>query len=146
MLIGLYSELARQDIVAARRHIAEHGYAPTPDDIRRCRQDFMSMAATDWTAELFRRHDFFAMSECRDLLFHVQEHRYTLPRLKDALARLGLCFLGFQLSPGVLNRYGRQFPDDPEKTDLDNWHRFETDNPATFRGMYLFWVQKQDPS
>jgi hypothetical protein len=27
-------------------------------------------------------------------------------------------------------------------TNLANWHRFESENPATFRGMYQFWVQK----
>jgi len=35
-----------------------------------------------------------------------------------------------------------QFPGDPEMANLDNWHQFETANPRTFRGMYLFWVQK----
>jgi hypothetical protein len=27
-------------------------------------------------------------------------------------------------------------------TDLANWHRFETENPATFASMYNFWVRK----
>jgi len=27
-------------------------------------------------------------------------------------------------------------------TDLDCWHAFEQDNPRTFEGMYVFWVQK----
>ena len=142
MLIALYSELARQDIVAARRFIAEHGYAPTAEDIRRCRQDILSLEGSAGTADLLQRWDFFGTSECRDLLFHTQEQRFTLPQLKEILARLGLRFLGFQLSPAVLNRYGQQFPSDPEKANLDNWHRFETANPRTFRGMYLFWVQK----
>ncbi|MGE0565789.1 MAG: methyltransferase domain-containing protein, partial [Pseudolabrys sp.] len=38
MNVGLYSELARQDIVAARNFIAEQGFSSTPDGIRRCRQ------------------------------------------------------------------------------------------------------------
>ena len=30
-------------------------------------------------------NDFFSTSECRDLLFHVQEHRMTLPAISDFL-------------------------------------------------------------
>src|SRR5260221_525523 len=41
MHVGLYSELARRDIVAARTFILEQGYRPTVDDIRRCRQDLL---------------------------------------------------------------------------------------------------------
>src|SRR5262249_5099377 len=42
MNIGLYSELARQDVVQARAVITERGYGPTADDIRRCRQDMFA--------------------------------------------------------------------------------------------------------
>jgi hypothetical protein len=28
-------------------------------------------------------------------------------------------------------------------TDLHRWHAFEMQNPATFRGMYQFWVQRR---
>ena len=41
MHLGFYSEVARRDVVAARAFIAERGYAPTPADIRRCRQDLL---------------------------------------------------------------------------------------------------------
>ena len=93
-------------------------------------------------ARVTQGEDFYSLSGCRDLLFHAQEHRFSLPQLKETLDRLGLRFLGFQLGANLLNKYGQQFPDDPEKANLDNWHRFETANPRTFRGMYLFWVQK----
>src|SRR6185312_1542924 len=36
MQVGLYSELARAEIVAAREMIASRGYRPTAEDIRRC--------------------------------------------------------------------------------------------------------------
>src|SRR5262249_14129121 len=39
MRVGLYSELARREIVAARAFILTQGYRPTADDIRRCRQE-----------------------------------------------------------------------------------------------------------
>src|SRR5262249_56920303 len=42
MHMGLYTELARSDVVAARAFIREQGYRPTADDIRRCRQDLLN--------------------------------------------------------------------------------------------------------
>jgi 2-polyprenyl-3-methyl-5-hydroxy-6-metoxy-1,4-benzoquinol methylase len=39
MSLGLYSEIARRDIVYTRDFIAERGYRPTAEDIRRCRQE-----------------------------------------------------------------------------------------------------------
>ena len=48
MQVGLYSELGRRGIVAARALIAERGYRPVAEDIRRCRADIV--AAEDPTA------------------------------------------------------------------------------------------------
>ena len=47
---------------------------------------------------------------------------------------------GFENVP--TQAYRSRFPDDPATTDLDRWHTFETSHPATFVGMYQFWVQK----
>ena len=81
-------------------------------------------------------------AELRDLLFHVQEHVLNLPQIARFLLDNGLQFLGFKLSPYVLQRYRRQFPEDSAMVDLDLWDRFEADNPRTFIGMYQFWIQK----
>jgi hypothetical protein len=86
--------------------------------------------------------DFYSVSGCRDLLFHAQEHTLTLPEIGAFLPEQNLTLLGFELSPSVRARYAAQFPDDGAMTDLANWHRFETDNPATFASMYNFWVRK----
>lgn len=85
---------------------------------------------------------FIAERGCRDLLFHVQEHRFTLPQIKHFLEDNGLRFLGFLNDHPVMHDYAACFPHDRARTDLDNWHQFETQNPNTFRGMYQFWVQK----
>ena len=147
MMLGLYSELARRDIVAARHFIAGRGYAATAGDIRRCRQELMAIRDDGRFAQLRSRPDFFSTSECRDLLFHVQEHRYTLPWIRAMLDSLGLNFIGFNLGQDVLDRYGKRFPSDQSMTDLDSWNIFETENPDVFAGMYQFWVQKaQDPA
>jgi tetratricopeptide (TPR) repeat protein/2-polyprenyl-3-methyl-5-hydroxy-6-metoxy-1,4-benzoquinol methylase len=140
MRLGLYSERARHTVVAARDFIAERGFEPTPQDIRRCRQELV--AAGGEFSPLLAAADFYSMSECRDLLFNVQEHRFTLPQIDAALAGLGLAFLGFDIAPAVLAVYRELFPDDNAMTDLKNWDRFEAEYPDTFAGMFQFWVQK----
>ena len=140
MRLGFYSEFARTNIVEARNYIHSKGYAATETDIRQCRQDLMSNQ--DAFSQVLSFRDFYGMSECRDLLFHVQEHRYTIPALKDAMNDFGLTFLGFTLESELLGQYVKKFPADRAGTNLDNWHVFETENPKSFAGMYQFWVQK----
>ena len=140
MRVALYSERARRDVVTARQFIAERGYLPTASDIRRMRQDLAESA--DRFGGVTSLRDFYVMSECRDLLFHVQEHRFTLPGIKDLLAALGLRFIGFLLDPQTVRAYRTRFPHDPSLSDLDAWDAFEAQFPDTFMGMYCFWVQK----
>jgi 2-polyprenyl-3-methyl-5-hydroxy-6-metoxy-1,4-benzoquinol methylase len=142
MRIALYSELARADIIAGRRFIAERGYGTSAEDIRRCRQDLMSLGEESPLNSLTTVADFFATSDCRDLLFHVQEHRFTLPQIKHFLDNNGLRFLGFLNDHPGMYAYAAFFPNDRARINLDNWHQFETQNPNTFRGMYQFWAQK----
>jgi tetratricopeptide (TPR) repeat protein/SAM-dependent methyltransferase len=142
MGLGFYSELARRHVVKTREMIAARGYASTPEDIRRFRQD---LAAQDLSVELqwlSEIPDFYSTSECRDLLFHVREHRLTLGQIESFLAEFGLHFIGFELDPRVLHQYRVRFADDPSGTNLRNWAGFEADNPDTFVGMYRFWIQK----
>ena len=77
MHLGFYSEAGRKDVVAARSFIAERGFGSTPAEIRRCRQDLLKTPL----ASVTRFTDFFSTSECRDLLFHVQESRMTIPAI-----------------------------------------------------------------
>jgi SAM-dependent methyltransferase len=142
MRIGLYSEIARAGIVAARIHIAERSYGATADDIRRCRQELLS-SPDESLRQVAEFWDFFTISNCRDLLFHVQEHRSTLPEIAAFLAENDLDFVGFELDPHIAGQYARQFPGDRPMTDLANWHLFETANSKTFMGMYQFWLQKR---
>jgi tetratricopeptide (TPR) repeat protein/SAM-dependent methyltransferase len=144
MKVGLYSESARRDIVAARAFISERGFRPTAPEIRRCRQEVMSFA--DGTPlKNVASGDFFTISGCRDLMFHVQEHRFTLPDISAFLAQNDLTFLGFDLGGRTRLQYRTRFPADRSMTDLGLWHVFESENPATFLGMYQFWIQKKLP-
>lgn len=142
MSIGLYSEHARRSVVMARELIAQQGYQTTVSDIRRFRQEFVAMRDVPEYRQLTQGGDFFTLSGCRDLLFHVNEHRFTLPQLAEVLRELNLNFLGFILDHAVITRYRKQFPDDPSATNLAYWHQFELENPRTFASMYQFWVQK----
>jgi SAM-dependent methyltransferase len=142
MKLGFYSELARREIVRTRAFIAEQGYGSNPEEIRRCRQDMMDKRGAGNFAAIFRMTDFFSISECRDLLFHVQEHRVTIPEIETFLRESKLAFLGFEIRADFLQAYKRRFPDDQAATNLTQWHTFERENPHTFIGMYNFWVQK----
>lgn len=142
MMIGLYSEIARTAIVAGRGVIAEQNLAPTPDAIRTFRHDVLSNPDTHPARGLIERGDFYNTSTCRDLVFHVQEHRFTLPQIKTILADRGLRFEGFNISPITMNAFRKQNQDQNAEFDLDAWDTFEHKNPKTFYNMYQFWVQK----
>ena len=98
MHLGFYSELGRAEIVAARAFIAERGYGHSAADIRRCRQELATMDDGAPYRKILGFIDFFSTSACRDLLFHVQEHRLTLPKIKAFLTENNLDFLGFELA------------------------------------------------
>jgi tetratricopeptide (TPR) repeat protein/2-polyprenyl-3-methyl-5-hydroxy-6-metoxy-1,4-benzoquinol methylase len=140
MRLGFYSERARMPVSAARAFISESGYVSTAADIRRCREDVISRGRELGLTELTGFGDFYAMSECRDLLFHVKEHCYTILQLKEMLGELGLTFLGFSVEPNCLRMYRQRFPEDKPSGNLDHWHVFEAEQPRTFVGMYQFWV------
>ena len=86
--------------------------------------------------------DFYTVSGCRDLLFHVLEHRMTLPQIKAFIAANGLTFRGFDLDAATLQAYRTRYPADQAATDLDCWHAFEEVYPNTFVRMYQFRVRK----
>jgi len=143
MKIGLYSELARKAVVKGRELIAARGYQSTPGDIRKARQEIIDSDNTDFSS-LLDLTDFYQLSECRDLLFHVQEHRYSLLQIQNILDKLGLTFLGFELkSANVTTQFQTEHPKAGALSDLAAWHDFEVDHPDTFKGMYQFWCQKK---
>ena len=142
MCIGLYSNLARRVITEARAHIAAGGYHATAGDIRRCRQDIIREAER-WKM-LIGVKDFYSMSGCRDMLFNVMEHRFTIPEIAAFLNDNDLSFLAFEPfdDPTVIDKFRKQFRGAADEADLEQWHRFEADHPETFWGMYNFTVGK----
>ena len=139
--LGLYSELARQDIVKARNYIASKQLQANEDTIRDFRQKVISGELINLNS-LKNTGDFFSLSEFRDLCFHAQEHRFTINQLQETLKSNELDFLGFLLQKPVKSLYKQYFPEDKKQINLQNWAKFEEKHPNTFAGMYQFWVSK----
>ena len=140
MHIGLYSSIARQAINAARESFAKQGRQFSAAEARRLRTEILNCPAEDPMRKVAQFSDFFSMSEFRDLLFHVQEHQFSLPQIAEILKDLGFTFLGFETQ--ARNAYFKRFPDDLAAVNLDNWNTFEIENPEMFAQMYQFWIQK----
>ena len=142
MKLGLYSELARAAIGEVRHHISKQGYSSNSEDIRRCRGDVFALPDGDPRKKVVQFFDFFSLSECRDLLFHVQEHLVSIPDIAVWLNTFDLTFVGFDVAGEVRRRFRRQFHDPMDEVNLSLWLCFEEAHPRTFSGMYQFWVQK----
>jgi 2-polyprenyl-3-methyl-5-hydroxy-6-metoxy-1,4-benzoquinol methylase len=143
MTIGLYSEYSRRGIVKAREMIKEKGFTSSLEDIRKCRDYMLTLPESDLLRKLTMWRDFYSVSDCRDLLFHVQEHRFTLLQIKDCLNQLGLEFAGFSaLKPEQTNTYRKVQPEGP-MLDLDLWHRLEEEDNDLFFSIYQFKAYKK---
>jgi SAM-dependent methyltransferase len=142
MRIGLYSDIARQQLLPFIDMVAAENITPDLAGIRRCRARVRARFNDSEDLSLKYSPDFYSTSGCRDMLFHVMEHRYTLPEIGAMIGQLDLRFLGLHLpAPGLRERYLARYPDDPQMIDLDHWHQFELAHPWLFRGMYKVWVQ-----
>jgi tetratricopeptide (TPR) repeat protein len=139
MLVGVYSALARRNLPPLRARLAGKGYGSAADDVRRARQDLMQCGDLAYAAAY---PDFFSISTCRDLLFHVQEQELALDGIDAFLRENNLVFLGFSIEDAVLAGYRRRYPQDRAAADLRLWQDFERENPDCFSGMYQFWLQK----
>ena len=143
MHIGLYSEIARQEVSEAWKFIAERGYGKSADEIRRCREHIFALPDDAPIRQATLSPDFYSLSDCRDLLFHEHELRLTLPQIKRFLAENHLEFIGWDIEESFLKKYGEEFPNDKAMSNLDHWQVFEEKYPFVFAHMYKFWVQKR---
>jgi len=138
--LGLYSEIARGHIVKAREFIRKNKFSSNIHDIRTCRELIKNHEDT-FSKQLVNRYDFYSTSNTRDLIFHIQEHRFTIPQISKLLKDFNLEFLGFT-QPEIKKKYIQEFSDDKKCVSLKNWHEFEKNNPDIFIGMYNFWLRK----
>lgn len=139
MKLALYSERARAEVVGCRNVIQDTFDTIDDKAIRDFRKELLThpqdfKQITDST-------DFYSMSGCRDLLFHVKEHRYTPAQLAEFIDKLDMQFLGFvQVQNNYVLDYAKQFPLDKSRLDLNNWELFEEQNPQMFSAMYQFYL------
>ncbi len=140
--LGLYSEIARSVIVEARSLIQKLGFTGTPESIKRFRKKILDGELKGLESLAKFGKDFYSLSECRDLCFHVQEHRYTTKKLQRLLDSHDLSFCGFMVPDQIKILYNERYPSDRDMTSLLNWGELEKQYPSTFAGMYQFWAQK----
>jgi tetratricopeptide (TPR) repeat protein/2-polyprenyl-3-methyl-5-hydroxy-6-metoxy-1,4-benzoquinol methylase len=142
MKIGLYSELARHNIVRIREEISQQDIGSSDIEMKSFR-DMIVRSDKDHHKQILAFSDFYSVSELRDLLFHVQEHRFTIPQLKECLGKLRLKFCGFE-SQQIVSNFKQTNNAKEDLYDLDKWQAYEEANPWVFASMYQFWCQKVD--
>jgi 2-polyprenyl-3-methyl-5-hydroxy-6-metoxy-1,4-benzoquinol methylase len=142
--IALYSEIGRKSIVSAREFIEEKGYRSISNDIKKCRQEIILLEKSHPVRDVVDIIDFYTTSNCRDLLFHVQEHRYTLLEIQNMFDELDLELLCLEVNDvATLRNYKSQYPDDSAAISLKNWHKYEIENPDLFSKMYYLLLRNR---
>ena len=143
LLVALYSDSARRFIVEAQAFAAERGYSATPDSLRLLRHDIYRLEASmPWRRDVIGREEFYNLSMLRDLLFHVQEHRFTPPKIEQHIEELGLQFCGFTIGQEIEHLFKMKFGASADLLSLKQWSEFEPEYPDTFSGMYHFLCKR----
>ena len=140
MLIGLYSERARENISNIRKKIKNLKINTSKEDIINFRNDILEDDNSEFN-DIKYSPDFYSTSGVRDLLFHVQEHRFTLPLIRKYMTKLNLNFLGFE-NTIVVEKFKKTYSLPNDLYDLDKWEDYEIKNNRIFSGMYQFWCKK----
>ncbi len=141
MMIGLYSEIARQHIKKIRNDIKKLKIKNNKEDIKNFREKIILSNNKNYRL-IKESPDFYSFSNLVDLLFHVKEHRFTIPEISNYLNELNLRFCGFE-NRELVNFFKSNHRNYRNMYDLDLWNKFEISNPRIFAGMYQFWCQKK---
>ena len=141
MKVGLYSKIARKHLTKLKTRIIPKDCNARVDEIRTIRNKIINLN-TKSPIDIIRWGDFFSMSEMRDLMFHVQEHQFTLLQINEMLQELNLSFCGIE-NVDIKNKFSKKYHEVSDLYDLNLWHEFEVNNPEIFTGMYQFWCQKK---
>ena len=140
MMIGLYSNIAREHIVKIRNDIKGKSFNFDKKNIIKFREKIISSNNLDYKL-IKQSPDFYSFSNLIDLLFHVQESRFTIPEINKYINKLNLKFCGFE-NRELINLFSKTYRNHKDLYNLDLWNKFELDNPRIFAGMYQFWCQK----
>jgi SAM-dependent methyltransferase len=93
--LQLYSTTGRAAILRAVALRSELGIPATPSGIRQLRRILLDLPDDHPAKGATVYADFYSMSGCRDLLFHVKEHNYTVPELFDFIEQSGMRLANF---------------------------------------------------
>ena len=142
--IGLYSKIAREPIINFRKNLLNKKSKKKNDNIMLLRKEIINNRANNkYFKKITNSKDFYSRSNLRDLLFHVQEHQFTIGEIREIIENYKLEFLNFIITdPLIKLKYLKNFPNDLMQNSLNNWEKFEIDNPNIFNGMYQFWLKK----
>lgn len=142
--LGLYSQIARRDLLKLRAGLKKHCIASlTNKELRDIRSSLLEHQNNQLMTDILASPDFYSLSGFRDLLLHVQEQDYTPKTLLSLLQHAKLHFMGFSnLSESTKQLYRKDFPEDFNGADLINWENFEHRHPHTFGHMYQFFCKK----
>lgn len=140
MQVALYSRIARLPVAAARMRLGALMRTPVSDDlIREARRRLIAAPVPSVTDS----RDFFSTPGVHDLLFHVHEDCFDVPRIARAIDMLGLKLLRFGLpTPEDAASYRELAPHDPLHRDVAAWHAYEMRHPSTFAAMYKMTLAK----
>jgi 2-polyprenyl-3-methyl-5-hydroxy-6-metoxy-1,4-benzoquinol methylase len=139
--VALYSERARGWVAEAHRAIAAHGWDASPEGIRAFRTHVLALPPEAPLSRLRESDDFYTLSGCRDLCFHIREHWYRLPAIGAMLAGAGLDLLMLDAPPEAQARFAAMHGD-ADRRDLALWDQLEAAHPHLFAGMFHLWARR----
>lgn len=140
--LALYSARARAWVAEAHRLIAEQGWDASAAGIRAFRAHVLALPPEQPLARLRESDDFYTLSGCRDLCFHVREHCYGLPEIQALLAGAGLELLMLDAPPEAQGYFTRFFGTAGDRRNLALWDQLEATIPHLFAGMFHLWVRR----
>lgn len=144
MKLALYSEVARKQVIAFRELIKQNKQNTGKDlDQRLLRQALlMNNIPGEWS-DITSSEDFYSMSNCRDLIFHEQEHQFSPDKISQLLKRNRLDFIGMLASTNARHAFENKIGSLTTNNTLDNWKTVENHQQDIFSGMYQFYCRKQ---
>ncbi len=140
IMVGLYSKIARNHIIKIKEDIKNLNIKINRENIINFRDKIIKSNNKDY-ALVKESSDFYSYSNFIDLIFHVQENRFTIPEINNCINKLNLQFCGFE-NRLLLNSFKKIYKNKKDLYNLELWNNFETNNTRIFAGMYQFWCQK----
>jgi SAM-dependent methyltransferase len=141
MLTGLYSATARRNIVELPSE-AEYPGPDCSDDAARAYRRSLMYRDDPGANALLHSHDFYTLSEFRDLVLHEHERPVVISEIEAFLGQNSLEFRGFQLPSPLQAAFAKAYPDTPWPGTLADWSAFEEQHQRLFEAMYQVWCEK----